>query len=83
MSNRSIDDTTVASYQSDESFFLGDHGRFDERWMHKESPQMPLIFKRPSTTKRVETIAVVRVKLNRIWIAYDNDSDVNEKPKAW
>ena len=30
-------------YSSDQGFYLGDHGWFDERWMYEESLRMPLL----------------------------------------
>ena len=38
---------TVVIYNSDQGFYLGDHGWFDKRWMYEESLHMPLIVRWP------------------------------------
>lgn len=36
---------TLVIYCSDQSFFLGEHGFYDKRWVFEESSQMPLIMR--------------------------------------
>jgi arylsulfatase A-like enzyme len=38
---------TVIIYASDQSFFLGEHGWFDKRWMYEPSLHMPFIVRWP------------------------------------
>ncbi len=40
-------DNTVVIYNSDQGFYLGDHGWFDKRWMYEESLRMPLLVRWP------------------------------------
>ena len=42
---------TVVIYASDQSFFNGEHGWFDKRWIYEESLTMPLIIRWPSVVK--------------------------------
>lgn len=35
-------DNTIIVYTSDQSFYLGEHGWFDKRFMYEESMKMPL-----------------------------------------
>ena len=42
---------TVVVYSSDQSFFLGDHGWFDKRWMYEHSARMPLLVRWPGVVK--------------------------------
>ncbi len=46
-----IADNTIVIYSSDQGFYVGDHGRFDKRWMYEESLKMPLIVKWPDVAK--------------------------------
>ena len=38
---------TLVIYASDQSFYLGEHGWFDKRWMFEESMRMPLLMRWP------------------------------------
>ena len=40
-------DDTVVIYSSDQSFYLGEHGWFDKRWIYQESLRTPLIVRWP------------------------------------
>ncbi len=40
-------ENTVVVYNSDQGFFLGEHGWFDKRWMYEESLRAPLIVRWP------------------------------------
>lgn len=43
-----LDENTVVIYNSDQGFYLGDHGWFDKRWMYEESLRTPLIVRWPA-----------------------------------
>jgi arylsulfatase A-like enzyme len=40
-------DNTVVIYTSDQSFYLGEHGWFDKRWIYEESLRTPLLVRWP------------------------------------
>ena len=42
---------TIVIYNSDQGFFLGDHGWFDKRWMYEESLRAPLIVRWPGVVE--------------------------------
>jgi arylsulfatase A-like enzyme len=42
---------TIVIYNSDQGFFLGDHGWFDKRWMYEESLRTPLIVRWPGAVQ--------------------------------
>jgi arylsulfatase A-like enzyme len=42
---------TIVVYNSDQGFFLGDHGWFDKRWMYEESLRTPLIVRWPGVVE--------------------------------
>ncbi|HSJ13292.1 MAG TPA: sulfatase [Longimicrobiales bacterium] len=42
---------TIVVYNSDQGFFLGDHGWFDKRWMYEESLRAPLIVRWPGVVR--------------------------------
>lgn len=42
---------TLVIYSSDQSFYLGEHGWFDKRWMYEESFTMPLMMRWPGQIK--------------------------------
>jgi hypothetical protein len=44
-------ENTVVIYNSDQGFYLGDHGWFDKRWMYEESLRMPLLVRWPGVIK--------------------------------
>jgi len=44
-------DNTVVVYNSDQGFFLGEHGWFDKRWMYEESLRSPLIVRWPGVVE--------------------------------
>ncbi len=44
-------ENTIVIYNSDQGFFLGEHGWFDKRWMYEESMKMPLIVKWPGVVQ--------------------------------
>ena len=46
-----LDENTVVIYSSDQGFYIGAHGWYDNRWMYEESLKMPFICKWPGVTK--------------------------------
>ncbi|MGL6194984.1 MAG: sulfatase family protein [Thermoguttaceae bacterium] len=44
-------DDTVVIYNSDQGFYLGEHGWFDKRFMYEESFKTPLLIRWPGVTK--------------------------------
>ncbi|MFU8892815.1 MAG: sulfatase [Luteolibacter sp.] len=44
-------DNTIVIYSSDQSFFLGEKGWYDKRWMFEESLTMPFILRWPGVVK--------------------------------
>ena len=44
-------ENTVVIYSSDQSFYLGEHGWFDKRWIYEESLRTPLIVRWPGVIK--------------------------------
>ena len=46
-----LETNTVVIYAADQSFFNGEHGWFDKRWIYEESLHMPLIVRWPGVVK--------------------------------
>lgn len=44
-------ENTIVVYNSDQGFFLGDHGWYDKRWMYEESLRTPLIVRWPGVVR--------------------------------
>jgi len=44
-------ENTVVVYNSDQGFFLGEHGWFDKRWMYEESLRAPLVVRWPGVVE--------------------------------
>lgn len=44
-----LDKNTIVFYSSDQSFYLGEHGWFDKRFMYEESLRTPLVAMGPGT----------------------------------
>lgn len=44
-------DNTVVIYNSDQGFYLGDHGWYDKRWMYEESLRSPLVVRWPGVVE--------------------------------
>ena len=53
-------ENTVVMYSSDQSFYLGEHGWFDKRFMYEESLRTPLLASWPGVTKGTETEAMIQ-----------------------
>lgn len=45
---KGLDKNTIVFYSSDQSFYLGEHGWFDKRFMYEESLRTPLVAMGPS-----------------------------------
>lgn len=43
LQERGLDKNTIVFYSSDQSFYLGEHGWFDKRFMYEESLRTPLV----------------------------------------
>jgi arylsulfatase A-like enzyme len=44
-------ENTIVIYSSDQSFYLGEHGWYDKRWMFEESLTMPFLIRWPGVVK--------------------------------
>ncbi len=56
-----LDKNTVVFYSSDQSFYLGEHGWFDKRFIYEESLRTPLVARWPGVIKPgSESIAMVQ-----------------------
>jgi arylsulfatase A-like enzyme len=59
LDKQGLSGNTLVVYASDQSFYLGEHGWFDKRWMYEESFTMPLVMRWPGQIKpgtRVEAL---------------------------
>jgi len=50
-------ENTLVIYTSDQSFYLGEHGWFDKRWMYQESLRTPLVVRWPGVIQPGSTNA--------------------------
>ncbi|WP_233200388.1 sulfatase [Blastopirellula marina] len=48
-------ENTIVVYTSDQSFYLGEHGWYDKRWMYEESFRTPLMIRWPKKVKAGST----------------------------
>jgi len=48
-------ENTIVIYTSDQSFYLGEHGWFDKRWMYEESLRTPFVIRWPGKIKAGST----------------------------
>jgi len=46
-----IEDNTVVIYAADQSFYNGEHGWYDKRWIYEDSLRMPLVVRWPGVTR--------------------------------
>jgi N-acetylglucosamine-6-sulfatase len=51
LDDNDLADNTIVIYSSDQSFFLGEKGWYDKRWMFEESLTMPFILRWPGVVK--------------------------------
>jgi len=56
LKSEGIENNTVVIYSADQSFFNGEHGWFDKRWIYEESLAMPLIMRWPGVVKPVSRV---------------------------
>lgn len=49
LKEKGLDQNTVVFYSADQSFYLGEHGWFDKRFMYEESFRTPLVVQWPGT----------------------------------
>ncbi len=45
LDKKGLGDNTIVLYAGDQSFYLGEHGLYDKRWVFEESFRMPLIMR--------------------------------------
>ncbi|NIA12840.1 MAG: sulfatase-like hydrolase/transferase [Nitrospiraceae bacterium] len=50
LEEKGLDKNTVVFYSSDQSFYLGEHGWFDKRFIYEESLRTPLLARWPGVT---------------------------------
>lgn len=55
-----LDKNTIVFYSSDQSFYLGEHGWFDKRFMYEESLRTPLVAMGPGIPPTSECSAMVQ-----------------------
>ena len=53
-------ENTMVVYTSDQSFYLGEHGWFDKRFMYEESFRTPLLMRLPSKIEKRKTDKLVQ-----------------------
>jgi arylsulfatase A-like enzyme len=51
LENNELKNDTIVIYSSDQSYYIGEHGMADKRWMYEESLRMPLIIRWPGKIK--------------------------------
>ena len=51
LKDEGLAENTIVVYSSDQSFYLGEHGWFDKRWMYEQSFRQPLLMKWPGVIK--------------------------------
>lgn len=51
LKDEGLAENTIVVYSSDQSFYLGEHGWFDKRWMYEQSFRQPLLVKWPNVIK--------------------------------
>lgn len=47
LEDNDLENDTIVVYSSDQSYYIGEHGMADKRWMYEESLRMPLIIRWP------------------------------------
>jgi len=57
-------ENTVVMYSSDQSFYLGEHGWYDKRWMYEESLKNPLVVRWPGKVKPGSTSDTMTLNLD-------------------
>ena len=51
LEDNDLEKDTIVVYSSDQSYYIGEHGMADKRWMYEESLRMPLIMRWPGKIK--------------------------------
>ena len=51
LDEKGLADNTIVIYNSDQGFFLGEHGWYDKRWMYEECLRTPLLIRWPGVTQ--------------------------------
>jgi len=47
LEDQNLENDTIVIYSSDQSYYIGEHGMTDKRWMYEESMRMPLLIRWP------------------------------------
>jgi arylsulfatase A-like enzyme len=47
LEEQGLDENTIVIYSSDQSYFIGEHGWAEKRWMYEESMKMPFMIRWP------------------------------------
>jgi N-acetylglucosamine-6-sulfatase len=51
LEDNDLENDTIVVYSSDQSYYIGEHGMADKRWMYEESLRMPLVMRWPGKIK--------------------------------
>ncbi|VGO12572.1 Choline-sulfatase [Pontiella desulfatans] len=51
LEDNDLENDTIVIYSSDQSYYIGEHGMADKRWMYEESLRMPLVVRWPGKIK--------------------------------
>ncbi len=51
LEDNKLDDNTIVIYSSDQSYFIGEHGWAEKRWMYEEALKMPFVIRWPGKIK--------------------------------
>ena len=51
LKDQGLENDTIVIYSSDQSYFIGEHGMAEKRWMYDESMRMPLVMRWPGKIK--------------------------------
>ena len=51
LEDNGLDENTIVIYSSDQSYFIGEHGWAEKRWMYEEALKMPFVIRWPGKIK--------------------------------
>ncbi|MBT4816691.1 MAG: sulfatase [Lentisphaerae bacterium] len=51
LKDNNLENNTIVVYSSDQSYYIGEHGMAEKRWMYEESLRMPLVMRWPGRIK--------------------------------
>jgi N-acetylglucosamine-6-sulfatase len=51
LEDNDLENDTIVVYSSDQSYYVGEHGMAEKRWMYEESLRMPLVIRWPGKIK--------------------------------